>query len=151
MKILKKITNGILLISIGLLHTKLVLSKDVFGVKFEEFSKSWFFKIHRGAAEFPFIPGKMSVSSLEAFSAFWFFYFGIVIIPMGMLVHSIEKSGRTLPHYFTISYLVVVIIGAYMIPSSGMTFIMLPHAVYMLVINFIRANKLRNNVPVSIL
>jgi hypothetical protein len=70
---------------------------------------------------------------------------------MGMLVHSIEKSGRTLPHYFTISYLVVVIIGAYMIPSSGMTFIMLPHAVYMLVINFIRANKLRNNVPVSIL
>jgi hypothetical protein len=142
MKILNKITNGILLIIIGLLHTKLALTKEGFGVKFIEFAQSNFYKIHNGLSELPFMPGKMSQSSLEAFSAFWFFYFGILIIPIGLLVHSIERTGKALPHYFTISYLIVVLIGAYMIPNSGMTIIMLPHAIYMLVVNFLRAKKL---------
>lgn len=141
MKIINKITNGILLIIIGLLHLQLAISTSGFGLKFAEFSKSHFYKIHRGTEELPFVSGKMSVSSLEAFSAFWFFYFGLLIIPLGLLVHSIEKSGRLLPHYFTISYLIVVFIGAYMIPSSGMTFIMLPHAVYMLIINWWKSRK----------
>jgi hypothetical protein len=142
MKLLNKITNGVLLVIIGLLHTQLALSKGGFGLEFLEFSKTCFFKIHRGTQELPFVHGKMSVSSLEAFSAFWFFYFGLLLIPIGLLVHSIEKSGRALPQYFTITYLVVVLIGAYMIPSSGMTFIMLPHAIYMLISNLYRRKKM---------
>jgi hypothetical protein len=136
-----KISNGILLVAIGLLHTNLVLSFDGFGLKFIEFSKSYFYKIHPGLDELPFVPGKMTVSSLEAFSAFWFFYFGILIIPLGLLVHFVEKSGRTLPHSFTISYLIVVLIGVYMVPNSGMTFFMLPHALYMLIRNFILTGR----------
>lgn len=146
MKFLKKITNGVLLIVIGLFHTKLALSTEGFGLKFMEFSQSNFHKIHRGLDELPFVHGKMSVSSLEAFSAFWFFYFGVLIIPLGLLVHSIEKSGRVLPHYFTISYLLLVLIGVYMIPNSGMTVIMLPHALYMLIINYVRARKINNTI-----
>ena len=144
MKYLRKITNGILLIIISIFHTKLALTSEGFGTKFAEFSNSNFYKIHKGLDELPFVSGKMSISSLESFSAFWFFYFGIMLFPLGLLVHSIEKSGRTLPHYFTITYLIIVIIGAYMIPNSGMTIIMLPHAIFMLVINYMRSRKAQN-------
>ncbi|NJK97746.1 MAG: hypothetical protein HC905_25080 [Bacteroidales bacterium] len=102
------------------------------------FSNSYFFKISGGLSELPAAVGK---TNFEVFATFWFFYFGILIIPLGLLVHSIEKANRTLPHTFTVSYLLVVILGSYMIPNSGMTLIMLPHALYMLIINFIRARK----------
>jgi hypothetical protein len=144
MKYLRKISNGILLIIIGLFHTKLALTNEGFGVKFAEFSNSCFYKIHNGLDELPFTPGKMSVNSLESFSAFWFFYFGIMLIPIGLLVHSIEKSGRVLPAAFTVSYLIIVLIGAYMIPNSGMTIIMLPHALYMLISNIMKSKKLES-------
>ncbi len=138
MKILKKITNGIILIVIGLLHTRFAISSDGCGTQFLNFSKSYFFKISEGLNELPAVPGK---TNFETFAAFWFFYFGILIIPLGLLVHSIEKANKTLPHYFTITYLIVVLIGCYMIPNSGMTFIMLPHAIYMLVRNYIIVRK----------
>ena len=137
--ILNKITNGILLIVIGLLHTKLVISADGCGVQFSNFAKSNFFRISGGLNELPAAADK---TNFEAFAAFWFFYFGILIIPLGLLVHSIERKYKVLPHTFTISYLAVVVIGAYMIPASGMTYIMLPHAVYMLAVNFYKAQKL---------
>jgi len=136
MKILKKITNGILLIIIGLLHTKLVISDDGGGKQFRDFAKSNYYKICNGLDELPATVGK---TNFEAFAIFWFFYFGIFLIPLGLLVHSIEKEGRILPHYFTISYLIVVLIGCYMIPNSGMTIIMLPHALYMLIGNYVRS------------
>lgn len=142
MKLLKKITNGILLILIGLMHIQFALSADCFGNQFKEFSKSYFFKVHRGLEDMPFIPGN---SNMEAFAAFWFFYFGILIITLGLLVHFFEKKNTILPHTFTISYLLFVLIGSYMVPSSGMTFIMLPHAVYMLVVNYIKYRKLKIN------
>ncbi len=138
MKILKKITNGILLIIIGILHTQFVISNDGCGKQFAKFSDSYFFKISKGLDELPVVAGKTNV---ETFAVFWFFYFGILLIPLGLLVHSIEKEKRILPHYFTISYLIFVLLGCYMIPNSGMTFIMLPHAVYMLVINYVKAKK----------
>lgn len=140
MKILKKITNGVLLIVIGIMHTQFALSADVFGKQFQQFSQACFFKVHPGMEDIPFVAGH---TNLEAFSAFWFFYFGIFIIPLGLLVHSIERNGKTLPHYFTVAYLLVVAMGSYMLPSSGITYIMLPHAVYMLVINCWKAKKLR--------
>jgi len=138
MRILKKITNGILLIIIGLLHTQLVVSPGGGQKQFRDFSKSYFYKISSGLDELPAQAGR---TNFESFAIFWFFYFGIMIIPLGLLVHSIERAGRILPHYFTITYLIVILIGSYMIPNSGMTFIMLPHAVYMLVSNYIRAAK----------
>jgi hypothetical protein len=137
--ILNKITNGILLIIIGLLHTKLVVSADGCGAQFSNFAKTNFFRICGGLNELPAEPGK---TNFEAFAAFWFFYFGILIIPLGLLVHAIERKYKVLPHSFTISYLVVVLVGAYMIPASGMTYIMLPHAVYMLATNFYKVKKL---------
>jgi hypothetical protein len=138
MKIVSKITTGILLIIIGLLHTKLVVTADGCGAQFLNFSKTNFFRICGGLNELPAAAGK---TNFEAFAAFWFFYFGILIIPLGLLVHDIEKKQKVLPHSFTISYLVVVMIGAYMIPASGMTYIMLPHAVYMLAGNFYKSKK----------
>ena len=138
MKLIKQITNGIILIAIGLLHTYCALSSSGFGKQFQEFSKSYFFKISSGLDEFPAMAGK---TNFETFAAFWFFYFGILIIPLGVLVHSIEKDKKILPHSFTISYLVVVLIGCYMVPKSGMTFFMLPHAIYMLVSNSFKARK----------
>jgi hypothetical protein len=61
----------------------------------------------------------------------------------GLLVHSIERNKGIVPYSFTISYLMVVLIGCYMVPSSGMTFFMLPHAVYMLIRNHLKAGKVR--------
>jgi hypothetical protein len=138
MKLIRKITNGILLIIIGIMHTNLALSSGGFGQQFREFSKTCFFKISPGADELPAMVGR---TNFETHAAFWFFYFGILIIPLGLLVHSIEKNKRILPHSFTISYLIVVVIGCYMVPKSGMTFFMLPHAIYMLVSNYIKARK----------
>ena len=135
MKILNKISNGILLIVIGIVHTQLVLSPDGCGNQFSEFAKTYFYKISDGMNELPAISGK---TDFESFAAFWFFYFGILIIPLGFLVHSIEKEKRKLPLSFTISYLIVVVIGSYIIPNSGMALIMLPHAIYMLLIEPIR-------------
>jgi succinate-acetate transporter protein len=127
-----------LLIVIGMLHTKLVVSSDGCGKQFMKFSESYFFKICGGLNELPATVGK---TNFEVFASFWFFYFGIFLIPLGLLVHSIEKEKRILPHYFTISYLIFVLIGCYMVPNSGMTLIMLPHAIYMLLSNYIKARK----------
>jgi hypothetical protein len=138
MKILKKITNGILLIVIGILHTRLAVSQDGWGKQFWKFSESNFYRVSRGLDELPAIAGK---TNFESFAVFWFFYFGLFLIPLGLLVHSIEKDNRTLPHYFTISYLIFILIGCYMVPNSGMTIIMLPHAVYMLIRNYLKANR----------
>lgn len=136
LRILRKITNGTILILLGLLHTNLALSSDGFGKQFMEFAKSYFFKIISGMDE---LPAEVGRTNFEAAAAFWFFYFGILLIPLGLLVHSIEKEKRIIPYSFTISYLVVVCIGCYMIPFSGITFFMLPHAIFMLVRNVLRA------------
>ena len=139
MKFFNKITNGILLIIIGALHTKLVLSSDGFGGQFREFSKIYFYKISSGLDQ---LPAQIGHTNFETFAAFFFFYFGIFMIPLGLLVHSIEKAKNVLPNSFTISYLVFVLLGCYMIPNSGMTFIMLPHAIYMLVRNYFKTRKI---------
>jgi len=131
MKLLKKITNGMLLIFIGFLHTFFGISNDAFGVQFQRFSQTHFYKISCGLDE---LPAKVGITNFETFAAFWFFYFGILIIPLGLLVHSFEKNNRIIPHSFTITYLIVVLIGCYMVPNSGISFIMFPHAIYIYVI-----------------
>jgi len=141
MKILKKITNGVLLIIIGILHTKMAVSADGGGKQFLDAANSYFFQISGGMDELPIKPGQ---AGLEMLTFFWFFYFGLLLIPLGLLVHYIERKKGALPYYFTVSYLIFVLIGCYMIPNSGITVIMLPQAIYMLVINHIRTRK--NNI-----
>jgi hypothetical protein len=129
-----------LIIVIALMHTQFALSVDGFGNQFREFSKSHFFYLFRDMEE---LRAAADRELFEAFSAFWLFYFGILLIPLGLLIHSIEKRYKILPHSFTISYLIFVIIGCYMMPESGMTFFMLPHAIYMSVSNYIKVRKMQ--------
>ncbi len=133
-----KLINGKILIYTGIAHFLLGVSPFAFGKQFLAFSKTLFFKISEGLFEFPLLNGVMNY---ETFASFWFVYFGLLIIPIGILVDYIEKTNKIVPKKFIIAYLVVVLIGVYMIPFSGMTFLMLPHAMYM----FIQRNNQLNN------
>lgn len=142
MKIFNKLTNGIVIIIIAIMHTQFCFSEGVFGKQFHDFSKTYFFEISKGTNEFP-IAGNCTI--YETHAAFWFFYFGILLIPIGLLLHTIERKQTYIPHSFTISYLLVVLIGVYMIPESGMTFFMLPHAVFMLIRNYVKYRKVKTD------
>ncbi len=124
-----KITNGKVLVFFGIIHPLLGVSPFAFGKQFSSFAKKMFFKISDGLLEFPLFNGQMN---FENFAAFWFFYFGLLLIPLGILLHHIEKQNNQIPKPFVWSYLIVVIVGVFMIPFSGMTLFMLPHALYML-------------------
>ncbi|AXT60920.1 hypothetical protein D1816_11360 [Aquimarina sp. AD10] len=124
-----KLFNGKILIYIGISHCLLGISPFAFGKQFLTFSKTYFFKISDGLFEFPLLNGIMNY---ENFASFWFVYFGILIIVIGILINYIEKTNKIVPKKFITTYLIAVLIGVYMIPFSGMTFLMLPHAIYML-------------------
>lgn len=122
-------TNGRILIFFGLMHALFGMTPFAFGQQFGDFSKQFFFKVSEGLFEFPLLDGQMNYAN---FAAFWFFYFGLLLIPLGILAHHFEETQGQLPRSFVWSYLLVVLIGVYMIPFSGMTLIMLPHALYLL-------------------
>jgi len=124
-----KLFNGKILIYTGISHCLLGISPFAFGKQFLTFSKTYFFKISDGLFEFPLLNGIMNY---ENFASFWFVYFGILIIAIGILINYIEKTNKIVPKKFITTYLIAVLIGVYMIPFSGMTFLMLPHAIYML-------------------
>lgn len=132
-----KITNGNILIFFGIIHSLLGVSPFAFGKQFFGFAQKFFFKISEGLYEFPLLDGKMNY---ENFAAFWFFYFGLLLIPIGILLSYVEKTERHIPKSFIVSYLIVVLVGVFMIPFSGMTFLMLPHAMYMLF------NRIKRNI-----
>lgn len=125
-----KLRHSTLFIIIGSMHSLLAVLPIAFGKQFNEFAQSAFFKVSDGLSEFPLLNGQMNY---ENFAAFWFFYYGLLLIPLGLLVRSLERSNIPLSPYFTICYTFIVLIGVYMIPFSGMTFIMLPHALFMLI------------------
>jgi hypothetical protein len=124
-----KVSNGKIFLAFGVIHPLLGVSPFAFGKQFSEFANKLFFKISDGLFEFPLLSGKMNY---ENFAAFWFFYFGLLLIPSGFLVNFVEKEYGKIPERFLWSYLTVVMVGAFMIPFSGMTFLMLPHAIYMI-------------------
>lgn len=124
-----KITNGKILVFFGIIHPLLGISPFAFGKQFAGFADKLFFKISEGLFEFPLLNGQMNY---ENFAAFWFFYFGLLLIPIGILVGYVEKTNGQIPKNFIWSYLIIVLVGVFMIPFSGMTFLMLPHAIYML-------------------
>ena len=124
-----KITNGIIIQATGAAHFLLGISPFAFGKQVSAFASSGFFKISEGLLEFPLLNGQMNY---ENFAAFWFIYFGLLLIPLGIAVSYLEKAKGQLPKRFVWAYLTVILIGIYMIPLSGMTFIMLPHGAYLL-------------------
>lgn len=124
-----KITNGKILIFFGIIHPLLAISPFAFGKQFKGFAEKFFFKISEGLFEFPLFYGQMNY---ENFAAIWFFYFGLLLIPIGVLVNHVEKTNGVLPKNFIWTYLIVVLVGVIMIPFSGMTIFMLPHALFML-------------------
>ncbi|MGL1902135.1 MAG: DUF6463 family protein [Fibrobacterales bacterium] len=132
MNYLKKCTSGIILVVIGLFHTNLTYSSEGFGKQMSDFAQKCYFNVSPGMDEFPAVTGHMD---FEHFAAFWFFYFGILMIPIGLLIHGFLRESGWLPLSFTVSYLLFVLLGVYMIPNSGMTFFLLPHALYMLIKN----------------
>ena len=125
-----KITNGKILIFYGIIHPLLGISPFAFGKQFYDFATKFFFKISDGLFEFPLLKGQMNY---ENFAAFWFFYFGLLLIPLGILLNYVERENKSIPKEFIWSYLIIVLVGVYMIPFSGMTIFMLPHALYMLI------------------
>lgn len=144
MRFFRIITNGVLLIIIAIIHNLTVMVPDSGGTQFSKMAESCFYKVSPGAKLLPIAETKTSFADVEILAIFWFLYFGLLLIPLGLLVHSIERKGGTLPLVFTISYLLFVLAGCYMMPDSGMTFIMLPQAIYMLIVSsYMRSRKKR--------
>jgi hypothetical protein len=125
-----KIPNGLIFIAIGVIHSWFGMSMDAFGRQFAVFSDANFYKVSKGLDELPIID---NIYVYEVMSAFWFVYFGLLMVVVGFLVFSVEKKKQSLPYSFVLSYFFFVFIGSYMIPNSGITFIMLPHAIFMLI------------------
>lgn len=126
MKILSGITNGIIIATIGFIHVACTFLPRLYGRQFAHFSEFYFFRINMDH---------------ESFAAFWFFYFGLALILIGLLAHLLEKETGALKKSFIILYFVFVVIGCYMIPFSGMTYFMLPHALYMLLRSSIEVRR----------
>ena len=121
-----KITNGKIVILIGIIHSLMTVSPFVYGKQFGQFARRSFFNINDGF---------LTIGQLdyETFAAFWCLFFGIMLFPLGILLDYIEKKNINIPRQFIWSYLVTTLIGVYMIPLSGFTIFLLPHAVYMLI------------------
>lgn len=125
MRTLNKITNGKIIIIIGIIHT--ILTPIAYIKQFENFTYQFFFKINDGFME--------SQMNYETFAAFWCLFFGLILFPLGILLNSIENKNIPIPMCFILSYLIVVLLGVYMIPWGGITILMLPHVIYMLIKN----------------
>lgn len=130
-KMKKKVTNGLIIIAIGVIHT--LLTPLAYLKQFQVFTKQYFFSINGGFLE--------KTLNYETFAAFWCLYFGLILFPLGILLHTIERKGVPIPFAFIISYLIFILVGVYMIPMSGMTIFMLPHAIYMTVKYFRNSKK----------
>ena len=124
-----KFSNGRVLIFLGGMHALFAVGPAAFGEQFAGVAGRFFFQVSEGLLEFPLVGGRMEYAN---FAAFWFFYFGLLLIPAGLLLDAFERAAGNPPASFVWSYLIVVLVGVYMIPFSGMTFLMLPHALYML-------------------
>lgn len=125
---MRRTVHGRIFLVLGAMHCILAISPLAFFDQFSRFASSGFFRVSEGLLEFPMMEGSMNY---ENFAAFWFFYFGLALLPIGLLLCFIEKSGQAIPRNFKRCYLALSLLGAYMIPLSGMTFLMLPHALFM--------------------
>lgn len=127
-----KITNGKIIIGIAAIHTAITISPFAYQKQFENFAGSYFFNLKMWNPGFSFLNGQLNY---ENFAAFWCFYFGLLMFPLGILVEYIETKQIKIPKQFILSYFIFTVIGIYMIPVSGMTVFFLPHSVYMMIRN----------------
>lgn len=126
-----KLTNGKVILLIATIHT--ILTPMVYQKQFREFMRHAFFKINNGFSE--------TTLNYETFAAFWCLYFGLTLFPLGILLDANERASLPVTKPFLLAYLILVLIGTYMIPSSGITLLMLPHAISMLIVNRKRVLK----------
>jgi hypothetical protein len=101
-----KITNGKIIIGIGIIHT--LLTPLVYSAQFRSFAKRSFMNINYGFLE--------SGLNYETFAAFWCLFFGLLLFPLGILLDNIEKRNVSIPRAFIFSYLIIILAGVYMIP-----------------------------------
>ncbi len=120
--------HGLLLIITGIAHSLFAVLPAAFGKQFAVFSNTLFFNIDTGLMDFPLFGGKQDFESL---CAFFFFYAGPMYIVFGLAVYHLEKSVWEIPVSVSLGFLLYAVIGAYMVPLSGMTLFLLPQAVYM--------------------
>ena len=132
----KRIHDRLLMIT-GLLHIALVIFPGVYGEQFMVFLGNYFFNINDGLLDFPILGGTLQH---HEFAAFWFFYAGPLMFIYGQLLDEFEKKNGYIPKKIAISFIVVSLIGAYMIPMSGMTFLMIPLGIYM----YLTSGKIKN-------
>lgn len=118
----------------GFLHVCLVILPGVYGEQFLQFSRHYFFNINNGLIDFPLIGGTLHHPE---FAAFWFFYAGPLLFIYGQLLDSFEKHNGVIPKRISVGFIIVSLLGAYMIPLSGMTFLLIPQGVYM----YVRSNR----------
>lgn len=134
MKNAKKRIHGRLLMATGIAHVMLAILPGVFGEQFYLFANNALFNVSGGLADLPIIGGTMH---FEEFSAFWFFYAGPVMFMYGHVIDEIEKLNGCVSRRISRVFLIVSAIGAYMVPLSGMTFLLIPQGIYM----YIRGTK----------
>jgi hypothetical protein len=128
MKEINKRIHGRLLMVTGFIHIIVVIIPGVYGDTFYQFMSSHFFNINNGVADFPIIGGALHH---KEFAAFWFFYAGPLMFMYGYVLDEIEMIYGYVPIKHSIVFMIVSFIGAYMIPLSGMSFILLPQGIYM--------------------
>lgn len=121
--------HGKLLIITGVLHLLVTLLPGVFGKQIMNFASQGFFNINKGLLGFPLLGG---IINYESFSAFWFFYMAPILFIVGHLIDNIERINGGVPRKIAYHFLILSLIGAYMVPISGMTFLLVPQAGYML-------------------
>ncbi|PKM45688.1 MAG: hypothetical protein CVV05_05350 [Gammaproteobacteria bacterium HGW-Gammaproteobacteria-1] len=121
----------------GVAHVILAVMPGVFGDQFFDFSRSWFFNVSSGAADFTFLGGALNYVE---FASFWFFYAGPIMFLYGQAIDRIEQSQGYVPLSIANTFMAVSVVGAYMVPLSGMTFALIPQGIYM----YVRLVKRRN-------
>lgn len=57
---------------------------------------------------------------------FWFFAFGVALIPLGLLVHHLERSGQRVPQMIAAALVGLALLGGLFIPASGFWLALLP-------------------------
>jgi hypothetical protein len=112
----------------GVIHILLVVMPGVYADQFLVFMNSLFFNINDGLAGFPLFGG---VLNHKEFAAFWFFYAGALLFIYGQVLDELEKREGVIPRHISLTFISVSLVGAYMIPLSGMTFLLIPQGIYM--------------------
>lgn len=125
-----KRVHGRLLIYTGILHIIVTVLPGVFGTQIIRFAKKGFFNISKGLLEFDLLGGVMNYDN---FAAFWFLYMGLTLILIGFLFDYIESKEKGIPLNLIIYLTILSFIGAFMIPISGMTLLLLPQCIYMFI------------------